>query len=164
MKNLAPALLLLATLLIATGCPVGVGYPLSAPGSEKIDERLLGTWYTEKEDHDIQRVKIEKRDDYSYAIKVLETGSMYAVEDTNFQGWITKIGGKDFIFAMPSIAEEYYTYCYVIDGKNQMRSFDVGLLVGGVDAVTSTEAYRKEVEASLKMDDCLTEETLWVKE
>lgn len=164
MKNLFAPLLLLATLLVATGCPVAVEYPLSKPGTEKIDPRLLGTWATDKEDNDIMLVKIEKYDDYSYAIEVLETGSMYGVEDTNFRGWVTKVGGKNFIFAMPSIAEEYYTYCYVIDDENQMRSYDVGLLVGGVDAVTSIEAYRKEVEASLKMEDCLSEETVWYKE
>lgn len=164
MTKLIAPLFLLATLLVSTGCPVGIDYPLGTPGSEKIDPDLIGTWSADKEDHEIMKVRIEKADNYSYRIVVLETGSMYSVEDDQFTGRVTTIGGKKFIYAQPNSSSEYYTYCYELDGKEQMRSYDVGLLVGGTDAVTSTQAYRNEVEASLKMDDCLSEETLWIKE
>jgi hypothetical protein len=163
-KLLSFSLPLLAMAIVLAGCPTGIEYPLGTPGSEKIDERLLGTWYTDKDDPEFQSLRIEKRDDYSYKIEVFDTGTMYEPEGTSFYGWVTKLGGRDFIFAKPIGGAEYFTYCYMIDGAKQMRSYDVGLLVGGTDAVSSTASYRKEVEASLKMDDCLSDETLWTKE
>lgn len=155
---------LAAILLMSTGCPVGIDYPLGYPGTEKIEKKLIGTWYNDKEDHEMKRIRIGKWDNYSYRIEVLEVGSMYSVEDQNFRGWITKIGGKTFLYAKPDNSEEYYLYCYAMDGKKKMSSWDVSLLVGGVDAVTSTEAFREEVKGSMLMDDFLTEETLWMKE
>lgn len=157
-------LALLGVMLLSTGCPVGVDFPLGYPGTEKIDKKLLGTWYNDKEDHEIKRMTIEKWDNYSYRIEVLEAGSMYSVEDQSFRGWLTKVSGKTFLYAQPLSSEEYYLYCYQMDGKKRMSSWDVGLLIGGTDAVTSTEAFREEVKGSLLMDDCLTEETLWFKE
>ena len=157
-------LALFAVVLVSAGCPVGMDYPLGNPGTEKIDKKLIGTWYNTKEDNDIQRMSIQKWDNYSYKIEVLEAGSMYSVEDYNFRGWVTKLGGKTFVYAQPLSSSEYYLYCYELDGKKQMRSYDVGLLVGGVDAVTSTESFRDEVRVSLLQDECLTEETIWYKE
>ncbi len=153
-------------LLLFTGCPVGVDYPLGTPGSEEIDKALIGAWTTEGEDPDYRTVTISKKDNFSYDVEVFEPGSMYSLDVTKFTAWVTKIEGKTFLYAQPvgSSDEQYYLYCYEAIDKNTLKSFDVSLLVGGVDAITSTEAYRAEVEASMKMEDFLSDEKTWTKE
>lgn len=160
------ALLVLPFLLLFTGCPVGVDYPLGKQGSEEIDKALIGTWTTDAEDPDYRTVTISKKDNFSYDVEVFETGSMYSLDVTKFTAWVTKVGGKTFLYAQPVKSEDsqYYLYCFEAVDKKTMKSFDVSLLVGGVDAVTSTEAYRAEVEASMKMEDFLSDEKTWTNE
>jgi len=44
-----------------------------------------------------------------------------------------------------------------------MATCDVALLVGGIDAVTSSETLREEVLGSMDRDDFCTESTSWTK-
>lgn len=147
-----------------TGCPVGVNFPPGTPGTEKIDKKLIGTWSNDQEDPEVKKVTISKADDFSYSVEVLEKGSLYMANTDHFKGYVTKIDGKDFVYFLEDRdSGQYFLYHYNIeDGK--LKTYDVGLKVGGIDAVTSTEAFREEIKASLKLDDCLSGEIVWKKE
>lgn len=149
--------------LLMTGCPVGLDYPLGTPGKEAINPALLGTWVNNSSESEVQRVKLEKGKDNNYVVSVLERGEMYALETDNLTGWVTSIAEKNFFFAQPEGEEKYYHYCYWMDGGTLITQ-DVSLLDGGVDAVTSTETLRKQVESSMHMDAWATETQEWTKE
>lgn len=146
------------------GCPVGSEYPLGKPGTEKIDKALIGTWKAEGNmaDLTISKVKIKKKNDYSYSVEILEPGDAYMEEIYNYTGYVTELDGRKFVYFLAEGSTSYYLYHYEVRGS-QVITHDVGLLVGGKDAVTSTEAYRKEVSESLKKPDCLSEEIVYNK-
>lgn len=158
--------LALPLMLLFSGCPVGIDYTLGYPGKEAIDKALLGDWITDGDDPDYRKVTIQQKDKFTYLVEVFETGSMYSLDVTRFTAWGTQVGGKTFLYAQAigSSDMQYYLYCYEVVDKNTVKSFDVGLLDGGVDAVTSTESYRAQVETSLKMEGCLTDERIWRRE
>lgn len=168
-KSIHPVLgacLLFLLAIISTGCPIGIEYPLCEESQvQKIDQKLLGTWKAESSDAEILEVKISKEDDYTFAVEVLEQGENYMADDTEFFSWTTKLDGHTFIFSQAANSEkkEYMLYEYSFEGKNLVIQ-DVSLLVGGVDAVTSTQAFRDEVSASLKNPDCLTARLEYVKQ
>ncbi len=148
---------LLFSLFFIYGCPVGIAFPPDEPGTVKIDKALLGTWTCSMDTcSDIQVVKVEKNDDYSYNIEVLEKGSMYSVNDAKFKGYVTNIDGKDILYAHEESTGKYYNYHYLVSGK-KLTLYDVSLLVGGIDAVTSTQAFRDEISGSIKMKGFLDE-------
>jgi hypothetical protein len=146
------------------GCPVGLDYPIEAPGNEKIDEKLLGTWKNNNPDEEIIRVKISKKDNHSYNVQVLEKGEMYALESDNFIGWICSLQGKKFLYFKPDNEDKYYHYFIKELKDNKMISCDLALLDGGKDAVTSTESLQKEVISSMKMEGFCAETEQWTKE
>ncbi len=156
-------LLLPAVLLLMMGCPVGLEYPLDKPGSEKIDKSLLGTWVCKSEDAEVKRVKVAKEGDNSYAVTVLERGEMYTLETDKLTGWVTTVKEKNFIYLQAEGDSKYYHYCYWMDGGD-LSTTDLALLDGGVDAVSSTETLRKQVESSMHKDDWGKEVLEWVKE
>jgi len=158
------ALSLIVMMFLFSGCPVGIDYPLDTPGSKSIDKALLGTWISDKEGADIQKVIISKRDKTSYNIEVLEVGEYYSLDTKTFVAWVTTIGKEKFIYAKPDNEDKYYIYRYKVNGKGSFETNDVGLLVGGIDAVTSTEAFRDEVSKSMKMDGCFSELQNWSKQ
>ncbi len=152
--------------ILATGCPVGIAYPLCEENQVlKVDNRLLGTWKCLSDSAEILLVKIAKEDDITYAIEVLEQGENYMAESTEFFSWTTTLDGHTFIFSQGADSDEadYYTYHYQLDGKKLIIE-DVSLLIGGMDAVTSTNAFREEVSASLKKPECLTSRFEYVKQ
>ena len=163
-KPLIP-IVLLFTMFVITGCPVGVPYSLGKQGTEKINKDMLGTWTQTNADQEVMKMEIVKRNNNSVQVNVIEKGSMYSIESDKFYGWFTEIDGKNFIYLQDinDATDDYYTYCYEFDG-NTMKSYDISLKVGGVDAITSTEAYRAEVSASLKFEDALSSETIWTKQ
>ncbi len=146
------------------GCPVGVDYPLGTTGTEKINKELLGTWVSDSKDAEVLKVKFEKNDDNSYKVTVLERGEMYALETDNLTGWVTEVEGKTFFYFMPENENKYYHYMVKEADKSKMVTCDVALLDGGVDAVTSTEALRKQVATSMKNPDYGLETISWTKE
>lgn len=155
MKRYFP-LLLLPMMWILTGCPVSVDYPLGLPGQEKLDERLFGTWRTADTTAEVPVVRFTHGEGNSFNVTVLERGSMYAEEVDNFKGWCTELNGKQFVYFQDAADSKagFYTYTYWFDGKDLMVA-DFTLKIGGTDAVTSTENYRKEVEGSMAYPDWL---------
>jgi len=144
--------------VVNTGCPVGIAYPFATENQvEKVDNKLVGTWRSTDASADIVEMHITKEDDITYGVEVLEKGENYLADDSRFYSWGTKLDGHNFLFSqgIDSGADDYYLYHISFEGKKLVIQ-DVGLLVGGIDAVTSTEAFRQEVSASLKNPDCLT--------
>jgi hypothetical protein len=147
-------------ILLMMGCPVGLSYPLGEPGKEKIDKALLGTWHCASEDSEVRRVKIDKGQDNSYTVEVLERGEMYALETDKFEAWVTTVEGKNFFYLKPDQEDKYYHYSYHMDGST-LVSTDVSLLDGGVDAVTSTETLRSQVATSMRKTEWGEETLKW---
>lgn len=156
-------LLMLPSIVLFWGCPVGIKYSPGNPGTEKIDEALLGVWEQTDTNKEIMRVRIAKKDNFSYSISILERGSLYAMDGDDFEGWVTTIKGKKILFSRPLEEQDFYMYEYSVKGKT-LTTHDVALLDGGIDAVTSTESLRKQIETSLDMEGGLSEETVWKKE
>jgi hypothetical protein len=159
------AVILLPAILLIMGCPVNTAFPIAEPGTEKIDKALIGTWLNAEADSlsDVISVSISKKDQVSYDVEVLENGPMYMVESTSFEGFVTKLEGETFFYVRPVGKDsEYYLYHYRFE-DNLLKTYDVGLKVGGIDSVTSIEAFRAEVTASMKLADCLSGEIRWTK-
>ncbi|MBI1224279.1 MAG: hypothetical protein GC192_03495 [Bacteroidetes bacterium] len=158
--------LLTAISIFTAGCPVGVEYPFCEENQkEKVDSKLLGTWKCQSKDAEILEVRISKADAVTYSVEVLDQGENFMSDDTQFFSWGSKLDGHNFLFSQgaESSNESYFLYEYSFDGK-KLVIHDVGLLVGGLDAVTSTAAFRQEVSASLKNPDCLSDRFEYVKQ
>lgn len=165
-KQLLPALrfaLIAALSLSLFGCPTGLDFPLTEQ-PDKIDPTLIGDWSANTPEAEILEVTVKKKDDYSYSIEVKETSEMYMLDDFKFVGHVTRLDGRTFLIAKPieSGEEKYYHYHYHFEG-GMLVIQDMGLLVGGVDVVTSSEALRKEVSASLKNLECLSSRMEYTK-
>jgi hypothetical protein len=152
MKKLLSFSLLAFIVLAFYGCPIGLDYSLGFPGSEKIDEKLTGTWKIgEGFEGEVLKLKISKKDAYSYTVEVLERGEMYSLETDNLIGWTTTVNNEKFLYVKPDDEEKFYHYHYEISGK-KLIIHDVSLLDGGVDVVSSTEDLRSQVERSMTME------------
>lgn len=161
MKSLFFAITLIAGMLFLAGCPVGMDYPPDVPGSKPIDKKLLGNWKTNSE-AEFKRAEVKQKDANTYEIEVFETSDMFSPSTTKFNAWVTTISGKNFIYCQAENESAFYTYCYTVKGK-KLSIFDVGLLVNGKDGVTSIEAFREEIAASLPDPTCLSEEKVYKK-
>jgi len=146
------------------GCPVGIDYPLGTPGKEKINKDLFGNWVATTEDSEVKKVTISKNDDYSYKIDVTEKGEMYSLETDHLTGWITEVDGKTFLYMKPEGDGQYYHYMIKESTKGAFVTCDVSLLDGGIDSVISTDAFRKQVTSSMKMEGYCAETINWTKE
>ena len=146
------------------GCPSGLDFPLAEPGKEKIDENILGVWKNNDPETEIQKVEISKKDDFSYSLKVLEKGELYALETDNFTGWNTTLEGKKFIFFKAENDEQYYHYVIKELKGKKMIICDLSLLDQGKEAVNSIETLKKEVISSMQMPEFWVESEHWIKE
>jgi hypothetical protein len=146
------------------GCPIGIDYPIGTPGKEKINKELIGTWVCSNLEAEVLKVKFEKSDDNSYKVTVLERGTMYGLETDFLTGWVSEVEGKTFLFFKPDNEDKYYHYMIKDIGTNEMVTCDVSLLDGGIDAVTSTESFRKQVAVSMKKAEFGDESTSWTRE
>lgn len=164
MKKLLHLSILVIVITSFYGCPIGIDYPLGTPGKEKINKDLIGIWESNDSEAEVLKVKFEKSDDNSYKVTVLERGAMYGLETDFLTGWVTEIEGKTFLFFKPENEEKYYHYMIKEMGNGTMVTCDVSLLDGGVDAVTSTEAFRKQVATSMKSAEYGVESITWSKE
>lgn len=163
MKKIFFALTVIAGLLLFTGCPVATKYTLSTPGSEKIDAKLIGTWQTLTTDAPVLKIKVERADNYSYNVTVIDKGDLYTVDETQFKGYIANFEGNTFFYLFDDVTGDYFLQHYRFDGRQVVVS-DVSLKVGGVDACTSNETYRAEVKASMKFTDFLGDPIAYTKQ
>ncbi len=154
---------MIGMLVMLTGCPVGVPHPLGTPGKEKINRTLIGTWYTPFVEAEVISFKLDRVDDFSYKVEILELGEGYGLQTSFMQGWVTQVDGWDFFYAKPADDPNYYVFCYILKGKDKIVTYDVALKVGGAKSVTSTEEFRKELSASLKVGGCLINEKLYIR-
>jgi hypothetical protein len=143
------------------GCPIGIMYAPGNPGTEKIDKDLIGTWQTTTEDPEFAIATITKQDDYSLHASLSNTGGLFDLKETELTCWNTVIDGLKIIYTTSD--GKYYSYAYKMD-NNALTLFDVSLLEGGIDAVTSTETFRSQISASMKNHpDYLKEGKLYTK-
>ncbi|MCG9911666.1 MAG: hypothetical protein MH137_10240 [Flavobacteriales bacterium] len=156
MKKLA-FVFTLPVVLLLFGCPVGIDYPPGTPGKEKINPVLLGHWVSSDDDPEFKEAKLVRNDDFSYQVTILEKGTMYSLEDDDFKGWHTEIDGLGFIYIKPDDEEKFYCYGYKMSGNNELKLYSAALLDGGVDAVTSTETFRKQLAVSIKKPEWFEE-------
>ena len=155
--------LLFMFLFSLTACPVGLDYPLGEKENEEFDKQLIGTWKCTNESAEVIKVEIKANGENGATILVMERGELYALETDKFSGWCTTLENRKFVFFKPEGEEKYFHYEYLFSDKNSFSSNDVSLLVGGVDAVTSTTALRNEVSASMQEADWGTEKLEWVR-
>lgn len=162
MKKLITCCLLAFIVFAFYGCPIGLDYSLGVTGTEKIDPKLVGTWTCEIADAEVIKVKIAKKDEYTYNVDVLERGELYSLETDHLEGWVTSLNGGTFLFLKPDNESKYYHYVYRIENGKLIVS-DVSLLDGGVDAVTSTETLRSQVTRSMSMEAWANESLTYTK-
>lgn len=146
--------------LLSTGCPVGIDHPLDELNANKIDKDLLGTWVNETEGAEVLQVSFSEASGTQYKVEVLERGEMYALDTDKLMGWVTSIKSVPFVFFKPEGEEKFYHYQYRFEG-NKLITNDVSLLDGGIDAVTSTKAFRQQVEASMANPEWGQETQTW---
>jgi hypothetical protein len=164
------ALVMPLMMFLSLGCPEGTEYPPANPGTERIDKKLLGTWEAMNKNADFKKFTISRKDDFSYQVEITDADG-----SGNYNSWVTKIGGKRFIYSQELSAEnenpdgdetkgkEYFTYHYATPNKSTLIIHEVRLLVNGKDNITSVESFRQEIEGSLKMHGCLTNEWRYKK-
>lgn len=158
-------LLIFSSAILLMGCPISTSYPLGTSGEQKIDERLLGTWKNDSSGVEVKKAIVRRNNSNEYIIRVVEKGPRYEVDGMKYKGWLTTINGHQFLVlqAMKVFRPTYYAY-HITLGDGTVTTQEISLLVEGKAAVTSTEAYRKEVEASMEKDGFLTNEIVWKKE
>lgn len=164
MKKLLFLLFFAPVLLLTTGCPVGIAYPLGTPGTEKIDKDLLGKWGQQDPELEVIKLEIVKTDEHTLNLHVIERGSMFMEEVDDFKGWCTKINDIQFVYfqnANDPIGT-YYHYAYKLEGDN-LVTYDVSLLDGGTDAVVSTESFREQIKLSMQRPEFLSSKIVWTK-
>jgi hypothetical protein len=164
MKNLVKVTLFCVILLTFYGCPIGLDYPIAEIGKEQIDENLIGTWKNKDTEATVLKIRISKKDNFSYGIHILEKSELYALETDNFTAWLTNFEGLKILYFKPDNQDLYYHYVIKeLKGKN-LTSCDLSLVDGAKDDVNSTEGLRKEVLISMKMEKFCSETESWTKE
>lgn len=158
-------LIIISSAILLMGCPISTSYPLGTSGEQKIDERLLGTWKNDSSGVEVKKVIVRRINSYEYMIRVVEKGPRYEVEGTKYKGWLTTIKDHQFLVlqAVKVSQPTYYAY-HITFGDGTLTTQEISLLVEGKAAVTSTEAYRKEAEASMEKEGFLTNEIVWKRE
>ncbi len=147
--------------LSMSGCPVALPYPLTDT-PDPLDPALLGTWVALSDEAEIQEVALTKKNNTTYLVKVLKQGAFYAAEGVDFEAQITRFEGRSILIARSVDAPDEGWFHYDVSVKEGLLVVhDLSLLVGGMDAVTSTQALRKELAASLKNPECLTGELVY---
>ena len=153
MKCIQIAVLVLLLPLL-TACPFDLDYQLEDQNVHKIDENLLGTWRCLDPDETVLKVSFYKKSDYLYAVSVINNSEMFTPETKEFTGWIARVNEQRFlVFSENEVPNKYYHYILMESSQNQLVVADLGLLVGGIDAVKSTASLREEVAKSMKLPE-----------
>lgn len=165
MKFRYAGLLALPLVLLLQACPVGTDYPLGIPDKEKADPALIGSWRSTDGTPEVIAGNIVKKTSSSFDVTVTERGEMYSLNSSVFTGYTTTLGGKNFFYVKDPEDSKYYLYHYELTGKKQLALYDVSLLEKGIDGITSTEAFRQEVLASMaKEGGCFSEKKTYTRQ
>ncbi|MDZ4822100.1 MAG: hypothetical protein SH856_01450 [Flavobacteriales bacterium] len=151
-------------ILSLQACPVGLDYPLDDSAKSEMNKSLIGTWKISEdvEEPEISEVTFEKNDEHTYTIEIVP-GPSFMGEGTSFIGWIVEMNGRQFMVAQDIGDGLNYHYSFEVN-KKALTTWDISLLIGGVDAVTSTAALQDAVKESMKSEEFLSGEQKWVKE
>jgi hypothetical protein len=143
----------------------GIAYPPGTPGTEKADKGLIGTWKQSDGLKEVVSIRISETDKYTLKAEVLERGDIYALESDVLVARCTEIGGKNFVYFETTTEgkTEYYTYMYQFVSGG-LETCVVSLMDGGVDAITSTESYRSQLEKSIGMENAISDTTFWIRQ
>lgn len=168
MQRLFKFLAVSPIIFLLTACPVVQHIPFSTKGETSFDNRLVGMWSNTQTE--IEAIKVEIKagvDDKSAILNVIEKGSMFMAESESFEAWLSVLKNQTFLVLKEIKTEatekdNYYLYHLVIS-QNTVVTSDVSLLVGGSDAITSTETYREEVKASMDKEGFLSSPIEWHK-
>ncbi|ASS48904.1 MAG: hypothetical protein A3D31_05790 [Candidatus Fluviicola riflensis] len=168
MKTILSIALIVSGLFILAGCPVSSTYPLGKKGDVKLDTRLIGTFSNTVGDVEADKIIVTKGSEANtYNVHVEEKGSSFMADGEDFVGWLTKMDDQTFFVLQQLIdgeAEETYYVYHIEFNKSGFTSSDISLKVNGVDAITSIEAYREEVKASMGMEGFLASQIEWKKD
>lgn len=150
-------------LFLLTACPVSTDYPLGVKGNESIDTDLIGIWTNDFVDAEASKIEFQQgKEKNTYKITVLQQGEMYMADGDEFIGWLTTVKNQRFLVLEQS--GKYYAYAVHKINSKELKTFDPTLKAGGIDAVTSTENFQKEIIASMAFSDFLTSEIHWKKQ
>ncbi|MCC6700299.1 MAG: hypothetical protein IT221_02175 [Fluviicola sp.] len=169
MKKFFIGFSIIALLGILTACPVSSSYPLGKKGAVALNPRLLGTWVSDQEDIEANQISITKgTEKNTYNLHVDVKGSMFMGDGEDFLAWVAEIKEMKFLVLQQLVdgqaTETYYVYHFNLLKDNSLVSNDITLKVLGTDAITSIDAYREEVSASMEMEGFLASEINWTKQ
>ena len=154
-------------MLLLTACPLSTTFPLGQKGDAEFNELLLGTWSTEASDPVVKKATISKGEEPGTAkLHVDEKGELFAADGTDFLIWLTNLENQTFLVMQQVMDGENQPTFYaqhITIAQNILTTHDISLLENGIDAVTSVEAYREEVKASMKNPEFLQEQVEWKK-
>lgn len=159
---------LIGICLTLYACPVSTSYPLgSRETAEPFDLNLTGTWKNPSTDTEASKIMLSRgQAKNTYKLNVLEKGGMFMAETEEFEAWATSLNGKKFMVLQAVSSgqrkETYYLYHFTLDGK-KLTTYDIKLRDFGIENIQSIDAYRAEVDASMKLADFLTAKMEWTK-
>jgi hypothetical protein len=149
--------LLGALLIVLTGCPIGLDYPLGNSSEQKIDTKLIGKWTIDDPEETILSVSFSKKAENMYLITIHEYSEFFTPETLYFNGWIVSLGGMSFLCTQEiANPDTYYHYVLISVSDNLLNICDMSLLNQGLDAIKSTETLRAEVLESMKKTEFLS--------
>lgn len=154
-------------MFILAGCPVSSKYPLGEKGKEEFNEMLIGTWVNDQSESAAKQVTITSGEELNTAkLHVDEKGESFMADDVNFLIWLTTLEKKTFLVLQQildgQLVETFYVH-HISITDNKVTTSDIGLLVNGVDAITSVDSYREEVKASMGNAAFLSDQIVWIK-
>ena len=153
----------LASVILFFGCPVGMSFAPGEPGTEVLDERIVGTWITSDEFSVFKKAEVAKADSYSFRVKLYETTDMYVLGgETELQGWTTRVDEQPLLYVLSAELNEYFTYGYAFR-EGGILLYDAALLDGGKDSVVSTQSFRTQLAASVKKEEWYAEPVFYEK-
>lgn len=152
MKNIKTILLLLIpAMLLFSGCPSGVNYSASKGYTEKIDVRLLGNWVTKNSSTDFKEMRITKKDNFNFTVKVGQVSKDYEEKTKGYTVQPTTISGEKFLSANPNTknSKTNYIYYYEFEGKN-LVTYSIAFNAETKKKITSTATLRSEIVKKIK--------------
>lgn len=154
-------------MLLLTACPLSTSFPLGQKDEVEFNNLLIGTWSNKAKDPVIKQATIsEGEEPLTAKLHVDEKGELFVAVGLDFLVWLTEIEDQTFLVLQQIIDgenQETYYVQHITIAQNVITTHDISLLENGIDAVTSIEAYREEVKASMHNPEFLQEQVEWKK-